>query len=52
MLFCFICFKETLIGIHIFVLTEKLLHSDLDDRALDALKEFPCDGALAVLSQV
>lgn len=31
--------------------TEKLLHSDLDDRALDALKEFPSEGALAVLSQ-
>jgi hypothetical protein len=31
--------------------TGKLNHSDLDDRALDALKEFPCDGALAVLSQ-
>merc|ERR1711994_3405 len=31
--------------------TEKLLHSDLDDRALDALKEFPADGALAVLAQ-
>ena len=30
---------------------EKLLHSDLDDRALDALKEFPADGALAVLAQ-
>lgn len=31
--------------------TEKLLHSDLDDRALDALKEFPSEGALAVLAQ-
>ena len=31
--------------------SEKLLHSDLDDRALDALKEFPADGALAVLAQ-
>jgi heterogeneous nuclear ribonucleoprotein R len=31
--------------------TDKLDHSDLDDRALDALKEFPADGALAVLSQ-
>lgn len=31
--------------------TGKLAHSDLDDRALDALKEFPVDGALAVLSQ-
>ena len=30
---------------------DKLDHSDLDDRALDALKEFPADGALAVLSQ-
>ena len=27
------------------------MHSDLDDRALDALKEFPADGALAVLAQ-
>ena len=27
------------------------MHSDLDDRALDALKEFPVDGALAVLAQ-
>lgn len=33
------------------VFAEKLLHSDLDDRALDALKEFPSEGALAVLSQ-
>ena len=31
--------------------TEKLKHSDLDERALDALKEFPVDGALAVLKQ-
>lgn len=31
--------------------TGKLLHSDLDQRALDALKEFPPDGALGVLSQ-
>jgi len=31
--------------------TGELLHSDLDDRALDALKEFPSDGALAVLAQ-
>ena len=29
----------------------KLSHSDLDDRALDALKEFPTEGALAVLAQ-
>ena len=29
----------------------KLSHSDLDDRALDALKEFPSDGAMAVLAQ-
>ena len=28
-----------------------MLHSDLDQRALDALKEFPPDGALGVLSQ-
>ena len=26
-------------------------HSDLDERALDALKEFPVEGALAVLKQ-
>merc|ERR1719259_155547 len=31
--------------------TEKLSHADLDERALDALKEFPVEGALAVLSQ-
>ncbi len=31
--------------------TEKLNHADLDQRALDALKEFPVDGALAVLKQ-
>jgi heterogeneous nuclear ribonucleoprotein R len=31
--------------------TGKLAHSDLDDRALDALKEFPVDGALTVLKQ-
>ncbi len=29
----------------------KLTHSDLDERALDALKEFPTEGALAVLAQ-
>ena len=29
----------------------KLKHADLDDRALDALKEFPTDGAIAVLAQ-
>ncbi len=29
----------------------KLTHSDLDERALDALKEFPVEGALAVLAQ-
>lgn len=29
----------------------KLLYADLDERALDALKEFPADGALAVLKQ-
>jgi hypothetical protein len=33
------------------VQTEKLNHADLDQRALDALKEFPVDGALAVLKQ-
>jgi hypothetical protein len=33
------------------VLEGKLSHSDLDDRALDALKEFPTEGALAVLAQ-
>lgn len=32
-------------------LTGKLSHSDLDQRALDALKEFPPDGALGVLAQ-
>lgn len=31
--------------------TEKLTHEDLDQRALDALKEFPVEGALAVLKQ-
>uniref|UniRef100_T1IVI9 RRM domain-containing protein n=1 Tax=Strigamia maritima TaxID=126957 RepID=T1IVI9_STRMM len=31
--------------------TGKLAHADLDERALDALKEFPVDGALAVLKQ-
>jgi len=31
--------------------TGKLSHSELDERALDALKEFPVDGALNVLSQ-
>lgn len=31
--------------------TGKLSHEDLDDRALDALKEFPSDGAVAVLAQ-
>lgn len=31
--------------------TEKLAHKDLDERALDALKEFPVDGALNVLTQ-
>ncbi|KAK6617031.1 hypothetical protein RUM44_005388 [Polyplax serrata] len=31
--------------------TGKLAHVDLDDRALDALKEFPVDGALNVLTQ-
>ena len=35
----------------LFCITGKLLHSDLDQRALDALKEFPPDGALGVLSQ-
>jgi heterogeneous nuclear ribonucleoprotein R len=34
-----------------FLFPGKLLHSDLDDRALDALKEFPTDGAIAVLAQ-
>ncbi|GBP10996.1 Heterogeneous nuclear ribonucleoprotein R [Eumeta japonica] len=29
----------------------KLAHVELDERALDALKEFPVDGALNVLSQ-
>ncbi|CAG7834618.1 unnamed protein product [Allacma fusca] len=31
--------------------TGKLAHCDLDERALDALKEFPVDGALTVLKQ-
>jgi len=31
--------------------TEKLIHADLDERALDALKEFPVEGALTVLKQ-
>ncbi|XP_045028233.1 heterogeneous nuclear ribonucleoprotein Q isoform X1 [Daphnia magna] len=31
--------------------TGKLVHSELDDRALDALKEFPADGAQSVLLQ-
>ncbi|XP_066993833.1 heterogeneous nuclear ribonucleoprotein Q isoform X5 [Anabrus simplex] len=31
--------------------TGKLAHADLDERALDALKEFPVDGALNVLTQ-
>ncbi|XP_066598368.1 heterogeneous nuclear ribonucleoprotein R isoform X1 [Prorops nasuta] len=31
--------------------TGKLAHVDLDERALDALKEFPVDGALIVLTQ-
>ena len=30
---------------------EKMSHADLDERALDALKEFPVEGALAVLKQ-
>jgi heterogeneous nuclear ribonucleoprotein R len=34
-----------------FFITGKLSHSDLDERALDALKEFPVDGALTVLKQ-
>ena len=28
-----------------------LSHGDLDERALDALKEFPADGGIAVLKQ-
>nr|CAD7429099.1 unnamed protein product [Timema monikensis] len=31
--------------------TGKLIHADLDERALDALKEFPVDGAVSVLTQ-
>ncbi|XP_034938328.1 heterogeneous nuclear ribonucleoprotein R-like isoform X6 [Chelonus insularis] len=31
--------------------TGKLAHVDLDERALDALREFPVDGALHVLTQ-
>ena len=30
----------------------KLTHADLDERALDALKEYPVDGALVVLTQL
>lgn len=29
----------------------KLVHADLDERALDALREFPVEGALNVLTQ-
>ncbi|CAB0017365.1 unnamed protein product, partial [Nesidiocoris tenuis] len=29
----------------------KLAHADLDERALDALKEFPVEGAVNVLTQ-
>lgn len=29
----------------------KLCYSDLDERALDAIKEFPVDGAFTVLKQ-
>ena len=32
--------------------TGRLKHDELDQRALDALKEFPPDGALVVLSQL
>ncbi|XP_046406124.1 heterogeneous nuclear ribonucleoprotein Q-like [Ischnura elegans] len=32
--------------------TGKLAHADLDERALDALKEFPVEGALNVLVQL
>lgn len=31
--------------------TGKLSHAELDERALDALKEFPSEGALVVLEQ-
>lgn len=31
--------------------TGKLAHEELDERALDALREFPIDGALNVLEQ-
>ncbi|XP_050680174.1 heterogeneous nuclear ribonucleoprotein R isoform X3 [Leptidea sinapis] len=31
--------------------TGKLAHAELDERALDALKEFPSEGALSVLGQ-
>ena len=34
-----------------FVLTGLLTHGDLDERALDALKEFPADGGVAVLKE-
>ena len=35
----------------VFAFAGKLVHSELDDRALDALKEFPADGAQSVLQQ-
>ena len=34
------------------IIKGKLSHADLDQRALDALKEFHVDGALTVLNQV
>lgn len=36
---------------YVVLVSEKLVHADLDERALDALKEFPVEGALTVLKQ-
>ena len=33
------------------LLSDLLSHGDLDERALDALKEFPSDGGIAVLKE-
>lgn len=37
--------------LYLFSVIGKLAHVDLDDRALDALKEFPVEGAINVLTQ-
>lgn len=37
--------------VHWWLFAGKLAHEDLDERALDALKEFPVEGALNVLTQ-